>query len=293
MRLHHVRTRNDHEDRSSAASRSPAPIPFRCCATRRRSTSSTATSATRSRRSTKRSPPRRRSSPPICSSRWCSIRCPSASSCRWPRPRCEDAKRHAARANARERGLIAATEQADRRRLASCVAGARPRADRVSARRVHGADRAPDGLLPRRRAEPAQPHLARAARLGRDRARLLVRARHARVRARGDEPVSGGRGDGAQGARDAAARRLGGARGRARHGDAGPHRRGHRVPAVARAGLGAGQRLRVPQLLAPRAVLHGRRAATTARSRSTMRRSIRSRRRTCCRSSTRPRCCGA
>ena len=102
------------------------------------------------------------------------------------------------------------------------------------------------------------------------RARLLVRARHARVRPRGDEPVRRSRGDGAQGARVAAARRLGGARGRARDGDAGPHRRRHRVPAVARAGLGAGQRLRVPQLLAPRAVPHGRRRATTARSRSTI-----------------------
>ena len=54
---------------------------------------------------------------------------------------------------------------------------------------------------------------------------IFLRARHARVRSRGDEPVHGGRSDGAAGAGARTQGRLGGARRYARDGDAGPHRR--------------------------------------------------------------------
>ena len=68
--------------------------------------------------------------------------------------------------------------------------------------------------------------------------------------------------------------RLGRARGHARDGDAGSHRRGRGVAHVARGRLVAGQRVRVPQLVAPRAVPPRRARATTTRSRCTTRASI-------------------
>ena len=163
------------------------------------------------------------------------------------------ARRHASRANERELGLMAAAGLlVEGRWVDACQALDRVLVD-SPARRARAAGRAPDGLLSRRRAEPAQPRFARVAALGRVGTRLLVRARHARVRARGDEPVRRGRSDRAARAVHAAERRVGGARGGARDGDAGAHRRRHRVPAVARRRLGTRQRVRVPQLLAPRA----------------------------------------
>ncbi len=62
-----------------------------------------------------------------------------------------------------------------------------------------------------------------------------------------------GRGHGPARARTEPPRPVGGARRRARNGNAGPHRRWHRMAHVACAGLVDRQRTRVPQLVAPRA----------------------------------------
>ena len=147
-------------------------------------------------------------------------------------------------------------------------------------------------FVARRRAQPAQPDRARAAALERAAAGLLVRPRHAGVRPRGVQPVPRGGTHGAPRARDRAEGRLVGARRDARDGDAGPHRRRHRLAAVARAGLGARQRLRLPQLVAPRAVLprqgkHRPGARPVRHGGASGARGVRARR-----WSTRPRCCG-
>ena len=86
---------------------------------------------------------------------------------------------------------------------------------------------------------------------------LFVHPRHARVRSRRMQSVSGGRARCAPRARAAAARRLGGARSDACDGNAGPHCRRHRVAAVARIRLGARQHVRAAQLVASGAVQHG------------------------------------
>ena len=100
---------------------------------------------------------------------------------------------------------------------------------------------------------PARPDCAGAAALEHGRARLRLRARHARVRPRGDRALRTGRGHGPTRARTEPPRPVGGARRRARDGNAGPHRRWHRMADVACAGLVDRQRTRVPQLVAPRA----------------------------------------
>ena len=165
--------------------------------------------------------------------------------------RAERLGRHGQRARARAHRRGA---QAPRRRLERRLPRPRSRAGRPPARRPRAAGRPSHGFLSRRRAEPAQSRGARAAGVGRGRSRLLVRARHARVRAGGNEPVRRSGSSGAGGARARATRRLGGARGHARDGDAGAHRRGRRVAHFARGRLVARQRLRVPQLVASRAV---------------------------------------
>ena len=156
------------------------------------------------------------------------VACPRSSSRSTPRARC------ARSANDRERGLMARDAAVRRRRLERRLPGARPRAERASARRARAAGGSPDGLLSRRRAQPAQSRVARAAALERVGAGLFLRARHARVRARGDEPVRRGGGDRAPRACARAQGRLGRARGDARDGDAGAHRRRRGLARVAR-----------------------------------------------------------
>ena len=162
--------------------RAPSP------ATRRRSSSSSPTLAIPSRRSTRRSrPPRLLCGPPF-------------QGAGAVHARREQVRAHGGR-GARTGGLArphaptnaSAASRGDRRLVAGdwhAGCAALDRCWRLSARRRRAAGRAPHGLLPRRRAEPAQPRFARAAALGRVRAGLLLRARHARVRPRGNEPVS-------------------------------------------------------------------------------------------------------
>ena len=233
--------RADHEDRYPRCPGDRRRFPFAVALRDRAPASSNPTLATRSRRSTRRSRPSPAfiAAPPVqgagaLHARRAQVRADGG------RSRSQDAQ---AACGAGER----ARARADRRgRACSSAAtgiGASQALDRVltelSARRARAADRAPDGLLPRRRAEPAQPHLARAAATGTRRVPgySYVLGMHAfGLEEMNQYPEA--EATARARARDAAAGRLGGARRRPRHGDAGPHRRGHRVPAVARAATG-------------------------------------------------------
>ncbi|CAA9215995.1 MAG: hypothetical protein AVDCRST_MAG04-343, partial [uncultured Acetobacteraceae bacterium] len=92
---------------------------------------------------------------------------------------------------------------------------------------------------------------ARAAALAGRVAGLGRRARLPRLRQRGVRLLRRGRGFGPGGAGARPRQPLGGPRGGARHGDAGPARRGHRVPRRAGAALGGRQQPCAPPLVAP------------------------------------------
>ena len=94
----------------------------------------------------------------------------------WPMPRPRSTPRARVRAamTPRERFAARSGRPAAPLRVGRRLPHVRRGAGRSPARRPRAADRAPDGLLPRRRAEPAQPDRARAAALERQRAGLFV-----------------------------------------------------------------------------------------------------------------------
>ena len=133
------------------------------------------------------------------------------------------------------------------------------------------ADRAPVRLLPRRRPQPASARRPRAARVVAAGALVQLRARHARLRARGVQPVPARARRRPGGARARCTRPVGRACGDACARDAGPVRPGRALSRVTQRRLVARQRLRVSPLVAPgalppRALRHrgGARAARRA-----------------------------
>ena len=97
-------------------------------------------------------------------------------------------------ANDRERRHAAAARTWAQGDFAARQADVRRHRRRLPARPARGADRARRRLLPRPVDHAARPHGAGAAALGRERARLRLPARHARVRAGGDGALRARRG---------------------------------------------------------------------------------------------------
>ena len=159
--------------------------------------------------------------------------------------RCPDGQRPRARPRRRRTGLAGGRLQARGRPLRRHPAGPPARPGRAAG----GAHRRlPAGPV----ADAARPGGPGAAPLERGRARVRLRAGHVRLRAGGDEPVRPGRGDGPPRAAAGPARPLERPRRDPRDGDAGADRRRHPLAHQPQRRLGAGQRLRLPQLVAPR-----------------------------------------
>ncbi|CAA9286769.1 MAG: FIG140336: TPR domain protein, partial [uncultured Acetobacteraceae bacterium] len=139
------------------------------------------------------------------------------------------------------------------RRLRRRGGGLGPHRHRPPARRLGHPVRAHRRLRARLFAHAARPRGPRAAALAR-RARPGVHPRDARLRPGGERRLRGGGGGRPRGAGARPAGRLGGARRRPRHGNDGP-RRGRRFLLARHClGLGAGQHVRFPQLVASRPV---------------------------------------
>ena len=171
------------------------------------------------------------------------------------RPAVEAAERLAAGANRRERGHIAALRAFldGEWRKANAIYGEilidHPR-DTLALQIAHALDfYLGQSALLRDRIARVLPHWGAAG------ARLRLRARHARLRPRGDGRLRPRRKRRPRGGQPEPRRRLGDPRGRARDGDAGPFARRHRLARGTRRRLGRGrQPVRDPQRVASRAL---------------------------------------
>ena len=180
------------------------------------------------------------------------------------------------------------------RRLRARRAALRRHRHRLSARPAGRAAGARRRLLPRPVDDAARPHRAGVAALGRERARLRLRARHARVRPRGDGALRACRGH-------RPARRSSSTG--ATRGPCTPWRTCMEMQGRLRDGIewltraatdwSIDNGFAYPQLVAPRAASTSTWPSTSACSSSTTRASDRCRTRSRSRCSTRRRCCGA
>ena len=185
--------------------------------------------------------------------------------------------------NARERAHLAAVHRLAAGDWARRGRGLERASRPAPARRAGPAVGPPARLLPRRRAQSLRERVAAVLPAWHERrSAAALRARHARLRARGIGPLRRGRSGRPPGARRPGARALGHPCRRARDGDAGPPRRRPALDGRVAPALGRGQRLRRPPRLARGAVRAG-----SARPR---RRALGLRRATCAPTSTRSRC---